>query len=142
MKNVSQLLATKHNRVEVVSPNVQVYEAIKLMLDKDIGSLLVVEFGDLVGIFTERDYARKLILQGKNSQDTLVREVMCTDLTMVTPEDTLDNCMQIVTEKRIRHLPVIENGRLVGLLSIGDLVKAALAEQALTIAQLEAYIAS
>lgn len=142
MKNVSQLLATKHNRVEVVSPNVQVYEAIKLMLDKDIGSLLVVEFGDLVGIFTERDYARKLILQGKNSQDTLVREVMCTDLIMVTPEDTIDNCMQIVTEKRIRHLPVIENGRLVGLLSIGDLVKAALAEQALTIAQLEAYITS
>lgn len=142
MKNVSELLDKKNHRIEVISPNVQVYEAIKIMLEKDIGSLLVVEFGDLIGIFTERDYARKLVLQGKSSQVTCVREVMCTDITVVKPEDTLDSCMKIITEKRIRHLPVVDNGRLIGLLSIGDLVKAVLAEQALTIAHLEAYISS
>ncbi|NDC66668.1 MAG: CBS domain-containing protein [Burkholderiaceae bacterium] len=112
------------------------------MLEKDVGSLLVIEFGGLVGIFTERDYARKLVLQGKSSQNTLVRDVMSTKLITVKPEDTLDYCMQLVTEKRIRHLPVLDGKRLIGMLSIGDLVKAALAEQAATIAQLEAYINS
>jgi CBS domain-containing protein len=142
MKTVQQLLAEKNHRVEVVPPNMNVFDALKLMVEKDIGSLLVLEFGELRGIFTERDYARKLVLQGKNSHHTLVREVMSAELTLVSPSDTLEHCMRIVTEKRIRHLPVVENGHLLDLLSIGDLVKAALAEQAATIAQLEAYISS
>ncbi len=142
MKMVSQLMAQKSHRVEVIPPNMNVFDALKLMVDKDIGSLLVVEFGDLTGIFTERDYARKLVLQGKSSHHTLVRDVMSKDLTLVTPGDTLEHCMRIVTERRIRHLPVVENGQLLDLLSIGDLVKAALAEQAATIAQLEAYIST
>jgi CBS domain-containing protein len=142
MKMVSQLMAEKSHRVEVIPPNMNVFDALKLMVDKDIGSLLVVEFGDLKGIFTERDYARKLVLQGKNSHHTLVRDVMSKELTLVTPGDTLEHCMRIVTERRIRHLPVVENGQLLDLLSIGDLVKAALAEQAATIAQLEAYIST
>lgn len=140
MKTVQQLLAEKSHRVEVIPPNINVFDALKLMMDKNIGSLLVTEFGNLKGIFTERDYARKLVLQGKSSHHTLVSEVMSTELIVVTPSDTLEHCMRIVTEKRIRHLPVVENGQLLDLLSIGDLVKAALAEQAATIAQLEAYI--
>lgn len=142
MKTASQLLAEKNHRIETIAPNVHVFDALKLMLEKNIGSLLVVEFGKLVGIFTERDYARKLVLQGKSSQNTLVRDVMSTKLITVQPNNTLDFCMQLVTEKRIRHLPVMDQGRLVGMLSIGDLLKAALAEQAATIAQLEAYINS
>ncbi|NDH56251.1 MAG: CBS domain-containing protein [Burkholderiaceae bacterium] len=142
MKTVSQLLAEKNHRIETIAPNMPVFDALKLMLEKDVGSLLVIEFGGLVGIFTERDYARKLVLQGKSSQNTLVRDVMSTKLITVKPEDTLDYCMQLVTEKRIRHLPVLDGGRLIGMLSIGDLLKAALAEQAATIAQLEAYINS
>ena len=94
----------------------------------------------MAGIFTERDYARKLVLQGKSSQNTLVRDVMSTKLITVKPEDSLDFCMQLVTEKRIRHLPVMDQERLVGMLSIGDLLKAALSEQANTIKQLESYI--
>lgn len=142
MKTVSQLLAEKNHRIETIAPNVHVFDALKLMLEKDIGSLLVLEFGKLVGIFTERDYARKIVLQGKSSQNTLVRDVMSTKLITVQPSDTLDCCMQLVTERRIRHLPVMDQGSLVGMLSIGDLLKAALAEQASTIAQLEAYINS
>ena len=140
MQTVSQLLAGKNHRLETVAPNEHVFEALKIMFEKDIGSLLVVEFGKLAGIFTERDYARKLLLQGKSSQNTLVRDVMSTKLITVQPEDSLDFCMQLVTEKRIRHLPVIDQERLVGMLSIGDLLKAALSEQANTIKQLESYI--
>jgi len=140
MQTVSQLLAGKNHRLETVAPNEYVFEALKIMFEKDIGSLLVVEFGKLAGIFTERDYARKLVLQGKSSQNTLVRDVMSTKLITVKPEDSLDFCMQLVTEKRIRHLPVIDQERLVGMLSIGDLLKAALSEQANTIKQLESYI--
>ncbi len=142
MKTVDQLLADKNHRIETIAPNVHVFDALKLMVEKNIGSLLVIEFNKLVGIFTERDYARKLVLQGKSSQNTLVRDVMSTKLITVKPTDTLDFCMKLVTEKRIRHLPVMDNDRLIGMLSIGDLVKAALSEQAATIAQLEAYINS
>ena len=140
MQTVSQLLAGINHRLETVAPNEHVFEALKLMFEKDIGSLLVVEFGKLAGIFTERDYARKLVLQGKSSQNTLVRDVMSTKLITVKPEDSLDFCMQLVTEKRIRHLPVMDQESLVGMLSIGDLLKAALSEQANTIKQLESYI--
>jgi CBS domain-containing protein len=140
MQTVSQLLAGKNHRLETVAPNEHAFEALKLMFEKDIGSLLVVEFGKLAGIFTERDYARKLVLQGKSSQNTLVRDVMSTKLITVKPEDSLDFCMQLVTEKRIRHLPVMDQESLVGMLSIGDLLKAALSEQANTIKQLESYI--
>ena len=118
MQTVSQLLAGKNHRLETVAPNEHVFEALKIMFEKDIGSLLVVEFGKLAGIFTERDYARKLVLQGKSSQNTLVRDVMSTKLITVKPEDSLDFCMQLVTEKRIRHLPVMDQERLVGMLSI------------------------
>lgn len=140
MKTVSQLLAEKNHRLETIAPNMPVFDALKLMLEKDIGSLLVVEFGKLVGIFTERDYARKIVLHGKSSQNTLVRDVMSSKLISVKPDDSLDFCMQIVTEKRIRHLPVMDQDRLVGMLSIGDLLKAAISEQADIIKQLEAYI--
>ncbi|NDA03210.1 MAG: CBS domain-containing protein, partial [Burkholderiaceae bacterium] len=112
MKTVSQLLAEKNHRIETIAPNMPVFDALKLMLEKDVGSLLVIEFGGLVGIFTERDYARKLVLQGKSSQNTLVRDVMSTKLITVKPENSLDYCMQLVTEKRIRHLPVLDGGRL------------------------------
>ena len=142
MQTVSQLLAGKNHRLETVGPNEHVFDALKLMVEKDIGSLLVVEFGKLAGIFTERDYARKLVLQGKSSQNTLVRDVMSTKLITVKPDDSLDFCMQLVTEKRIRHLPVMDQESLVGMLSIGDLLKAALSEQANTIKQLESYINS
>lgn len=140
MKTVSQLLAEKNHRLETIAPNMPVFDALKLMLEKDIGSLLVVEFGKLVGIFTERDYARKIVLHGKSSQNTLVRDVMSSKLISVKPDDSLDFCMQIVTEKRIRHLPVMDQDCLVGMLSIGDLLKAAISEQADIIKQLEAYI--
>ena len=123
-------------------PSALVREAAKIMGGNEVSAILVTEDDRLVGIFTERDYARKIVLQGKSSQNTLVRDVMSTKLITVQPIDTLDFCMQLVTEKRIRHLPVMDQGRLVGMLSIGDLLKAALAEQASTIAQLEAYINS
>jgi len=117
-----------------------VYDALKLMADKEIGALLVLEGGRLVGVISERDYARKVILKGKSSLDTPVKEIMTQDFVWVRPEQTVEECMGLVTEKRIRHLPVLVDDQVVGIISIGDLVKAVIDEKDFTIKQLESYI--
>ena len=142
MKTVNQLLEGKTKGLCTVGPETRVYDALKLMAEKDIGALLVVHNEKLVGILSERDYARKVILQGKSSQDTLVRGIMTERVICVQPANTVEECMAIMTDKRIRHLPVIENDRLIGMLSIGDLVKETISEQQFMIKQLESYIHS
>lgn len=142
MKTVRQLLQGKGGAVHSIAPGARVFEALQLMADKDIGALLVMEGGRLAGIMSERDYARKVILAGKSSHDMAVREIMTERVVTVQPSQTVEECMALMTERRIRHLPVMEGDKLVGLLSIGDLVKAVIAEQAQTIRQLESYIHS
>jgi len=142
MKTVRQLLQAKGSTVYSVAPDARVYEALKLMAEKEIGALVVLEGARLVGILSERDYARKVILHGKSSHDIPVRDIMTENVITVQPGQTVDQCMALMTERRIRHLPVVENGRLIGLVSIGDLVKEVIAEQEQTIRQLETYIRS
>lgn len=142
MKTVRQLLQAKGGAIHSVSPDTRVYEALKLMAEKEIGALVVLEGGALAGIMSERDYARKVILHGKSSHDIPVRDIMTSQVVTVTPGQTVDQCMTLMTSKRIRHLPVTEAGKLVGLVSIGDLVKEVIAEQEQTIKQLESYIHS
>ncbi len=140
MKTVAQLLRGKGHEVLSVPPETPVFEALKVMAEKNVGALLAVEGDRLVGIFSERDYARKVILKGKSSKDTPVREVMSSHVLYVRPEQTVEECMALMTDKRVRHLPVLEEGRLVGLISIGDVVKAIIAEQEFLIEQLQNYI--
>ena len=140
MERIRELLKNKSRHVWSISPNASVYEAIELMAMKEIGSLLVKDDFELVGIFSERDYARNGILKGRLSKDTRVREIMTTDLIKVSPDHTISECMEIMTEERVRHLPVVEEGRLLGVVSIGDLVKAVISEQQFRIQQLEQYI--
>jgi CBS domain-containing protein len=140
MKTVTQLLRGKGHEILSVSPETTVFEALQVMAEKNVGALLAVEGTRLVGIFSERDYARKVILKGKSSKDTPVREVMSCDVLYVRPEQTVEECMALMTDKRVRHLPVLEEGRLVGLISIGDVVKAIIAEQEFLIEQLQNYI--
>ena len=142
MKSVRQLLQAKGREVHSITPDARVFDALKLMADKDVGALVVLESGRLAGILSERDYARKVILQGKSSHDITVRDIMTAKVITVGPEQTVEECMALMTGKRIRHLPVTEGGRLAGLLSIGDLVKEVIAEQEQTIKQLESYIHS
>jgi CBS domain-containing protein len=142
MKNVAQLLEGKGREVHTIGPDARVIDALKLMAEKDVGALIVTEGGKLAGIISERDYARKVILHGKSSHDIAVREIMTSKLVTVQPRQTVEECMALMTSKRIRHLPVIEGERLVGVLSIGDLVKEVIAEQEATIKQLESYIHS
>ena len=142
MKTVQQLLSAKGGQVHSVAPDTLVIEALKLMAERNIGALVVLEGARLAGIFSERDYARKVILHGKSSADIPVREVMTSDVITVEPSRTVEECMALVTSKRIRHLPVAEGDRLVGVISIGDLVKEVIAEQEQTIKQLESYIHS
>jgi CBS domain-containing protein len=144
MKSIKQLLETKSKGRGVfsIAPDALVYDALKLMAEKDVGALLVVEGGQLAGIISERDYARKVILHGKSSHDIRVREIMTGKLITVQPGQTVAECMALMTDKRIRHLPVMEGERLIGLLSIGDLVKEVIADQEQTIKQLESYIHS
>ena len=142
MKTVQQLLNAKGGQVHSVAPDTLVIEALKLMAERNIGALVVLEGARLAGIFSERDYARKVILHGKSSADIAVREVMTSDVITVEPSRTVEECMALVTSKRIRHLPVAEGDRLVGVISIGDLVKEVIAEQEQTIKQLESYIHS
>jgi CBS domain-containing protein len=142
MKTVRQLLQSKGSAVYSVTPEASVFDALKLMADKNIGALLVVSGGKLAGIMSERDYARKVILHGKSSHDMLVREIMSEKVVTVQPEQTVEDCMTLMTGKRIRHLPVVNGDKIVGLLSIGDLVKEVIAEQEQTIKQLESYIHS
>ena len=143
MKNnapVSSLLHDKSPAVWYVSPDATVYDAIKLMADKNIGALPVLSGGVVVGIFTERDYTRKVALHGKSSKDTLVWEITSNRVVTVTPEDSVEDCMRLMTESRVRHLPVLQNMELVGMISIGDLVNWTISSQAATIAQMEQYI--
>jgi CBS domain-containing protein len=140
-KTVQQLLADKGTHVSTVEPDASVYEALERMAADDIGALVVSAGGRLVGMLSERDYARKVILLGRASRDTLVREVMTEEVVTVGPGDTVSRCMQIMTDHRVRHLPVIDGGELVGLVSIGDLVKTIIADQAFEIEQLQGYIA-
>jgi predicted transcriptional regulator len=131
----------KPKSVWTVGPETPVLEAIRMMADKHIGALPVMRGEELMGIVSERDYARKVILMGRSSSDTPVWEIMSSPVTTVTPDESVHRCMEIMTEKRIRHLPVVERGRMIGIISIGDLVKAVIEEQQQTIDQLERYIA-
>jgi len=141
MLRVKYLLAFKDKAVWSVEPEQPVLEAIRMMADKHIGALPVMRGEERMGIVSERDYARKVILMGRSSSDTPVWEIMSSPVTTVTPDESVHRCMEIMTEKRIRHLPVVERGRMIGIISIGDLVKAVIEEQQQTIDQLERYIA-
>ena len=142
MKTVRQLLQAKGQEVHTIGPDAKVIEALKLMAEREIGALVVLESGRLAGVMSERDYARKVILLGKSSHDIPVREIMTAKVITVQPRHTVDECMALMTDKHIRHLPVLEGDRLCGILSIGDLVKEVIAEQQRTIQQLETYIHS
>jgi CBS domain-containing protein len=142
MKTVQQLLESKHHRLVSVSPDSSVLDALKLMAEKEIGAVLVLDGEHLVGIFSERDYARKVVLHGKASKDTPVKEIMTDKVVCVRPEQTIEDCMGLMTDKRIRHLPVLEHKKVVGVVSIGDVVKEMLSEQEFVIKQLESYIHS
>jgi CBS domain-containing protein len=142
MKTLKQLLGAKGREVYSIAPNAKVIEALQLMAQKDIGALVVMDGGRIVGMMSERDYARKVILQGKSSEDVPVREIMTAEVITVDPSKTVEECMALVTQRRIRHLPVCEGDRLIGLVSIGDLVKDVIADQEQTIRQLESYIHS
>ena len=140
MKTLKQLLEAKGGHVYSITPDARVFDALKLMADKSVGALIVIEGGRIAGIISERDYARKVILHGKSSHDLMVRDIMTSKVISVHPGQTVEECMALMTEKRIRHLPVTEGERLIGVLSIGDLVKEVIAEQRQTIEQLESYI--
>jgi CBS domain-containing protein len=140
MKLVQHLLDAKGADVISVDEKTSVYDAIALMAERSIGSLLVMQGEELKGIVTERDYARKVILKGRSSETTSVGEVMSTTLITAKPEQTVDECMALMTEKRIRHLPVVAGNRVIGLISIGDLVQAIISDQQEAIEQLENYI--
>ena len=142
MKTLKQMLAGKHRPLAAVAPTDSVFHALSVMAENDVGALLVLDGEQLVGIFSERDYARKIILHGKSSKETLVREIMSDRVAYVTPSATLDECMALMTEKRFRHLPVLnEDNSIAGLISIGDLVKETISSQQFLISQLERYIA-
>jgi CBS domain-containing protein len=140
MDTVRHLLQEKGHQYHAIAPEAMVYEALKLMSEKEIGALLVLERGKLVGVISERDYARKVILKGKSSLETPVREVMTGKVVFVRPENTLEECMALMTDKRVRHLPVLEGDQILGVISIGDLVKATIAHKDFVIRQLENYI--
>lgn len=135
------ILRRKGSQVISISPQSSVLDALKLMAEKNVGGVLVMEGEKLVGIFTERDYARKIILKGKTSAESKISEVMVSNLITITPDNDIADCMRLMTSKTIRHLPVIEDGKLVGLISIGDVVKTIIEEQQDTIGHLEQYIA-
>ncbi len=141
MRTVRQLLDAKTPEVHAVGPDAPVIDAIRLMALKGIGAVLVTDGGQVRGILSERDYARKIVLEGRSSMDTPVREIMTAEVITVTPDHVVPACMQLVTQKRIRHLPVIEEGSVVGMISIGDLVKAVIEDQQHELDQLQRYIA-
>lgn len=140
MGKVRNLLQTKGNAIFSVEPSTMVYRAIELMCEKNIGGLLICENGKLLGIFTERDYARKLILKGRSSKDTPIKDLMTSNLITVTPDTSVDDCMRVMTGRKIRHLPVLDNNVLVGIISIGDVVRFVIEEQKSIIEHLEHYI--
>ena len=140
METAAQLLKHKGGGIYSVDPDAPVLDAIRLMAEHSVGALLVMNQGSLLGIISERDYARKVILKNRSSHDTPVGDIMSSPAISVTPEETVHHCMEIMTERRFRHLPVVKGGRVVGMLSIGDLVKAVIQEQTEHIEQLERYI--
>lgn len=142
MRTVRQLLDAKSSEVHSISPDSPVIDAIRLMAERRVGALLVMDGPRLAGILSERDYARKIVLQGRSSKDTPVRDIMTAEVVCVCPGDNTDQCMQLVTESRIRHLPVVDDGAVVGVVSIGDLVKAVIEEQRQELDHLQRYIAS
>jgi CBS domain-containing protein len=141
MYTVSQLLRGKGSQIFSVAPTDSVLQAIEIMATRHVGALLVMDQGTLAGIISERDYARKVILKNRSSHDTPVQDIMTSPAVTVAPTDTVHHCMEIMTQRRFRHLPVVESGRVVGVLSIGDLVKAVIEAQSAQIEQLERYIA-
>lgn len=142
MRTVRHLLEAKAPEVFAIGPDAPVLDAIKLMAAKRIGAVVVMQAGRLVGIVSERDYARKIVLQGRSSKDTPVRDIMTAEVIVVGLSDTTDHCMQLVTHRRIRHLPVVDGDAVLGVISIGDLVKAVIEDQQLELEQLQRYIAS
>jgi CBS domain-containing protein len=140
MKQVKNVLSAKGTDVWSVAPDSTVLEAIGVMAEKGVGALLVMDGDYLAGIFSERDYTRKVVLHGRSSRETSVGEIMSSEVVVSNPENTIEECMGMMTDKRIRHLPVVEDNRVVGVLSIGDLVKAIIEEQKFKIEQLENYI--
>jgi CBS domain-containing protein len=140
MKTIKQILQSKTRGILSISPDATVYDALKLMAEKEVGALLVMEADKLVGIISERDYARKVILLGKSSKEIHVSDIMTSKIIYVNTAQTVDECMALMTDKRVRHLPVYEDARLVGVVSIGDLVKEAISEREYIIKQLESYI--
>ena len=140
MRTVRQLLGSKTPEIFAVSPDASVLDAIKLMAEKGVGAVLAMQGARLCGIVSERDYARKVVLQGRSSSNTPVRDIMTAKVVTVRPDDNVDHCMQVVTEHRIRHLPVVEGDAIVGVISIGDAVKETISQQQFTITQLENYI--
>ena len=142
MQTMAQLLAAKGSRVWSISPEATVFEGLQLMAEKNVGALLIADNGRPVGMMSERDYARKIILEGRLSRDTRIRSIMTTDLVSISPAASVERAMAVMTEKRVRHLPVIDQGRLLGLVSMGDLVKAMIDHQQFTIERLEAYIST
>ena len=140
MRSVRQLLEAKAPEVYSIGPDAPVIDAIRLMSEKRIGAVVVMDHGRLIGILSERDYARKIVLQGRSSADTPVREIMTGDVISVGLGDTAEHCMQLVTDQRIRHLPVLQGDQLVGVVSIGDLVKAVIEDQKVEIDHLQGYI--
>lgn len=140
-ETVASILKNKGGAIWSVEPNATVYEAIAMMADRSVGALLVVEEGRLLGIISERDYARKVVLQNRSSSDTRVHEIMTASVITVTPENSVEECMKLITEHRVRHLPVLDGEQLLGVVSIGDLVNSIINEQAETIGHLHTYIA-
>jgi len=141
MKSAAQILKSKPQQaVETVTPSTSVFDALKRMAEKNIGALLVMEDAKIAGIFTERDYARKVILMGRSSKETPVSEIMTFPVMYVRPDQSNEECMALMTDKHVRHLPVVDNGKLIGLISIGDLVKDIMSEQQFVIDQLKQYI--
>ncbi|WP_243350762.1 CBS domain-containing protein [Stenotrophomonas acidaminiphila] len=140
MQTVRQLLGTKSPEIHALAPDSAVIDAIRLMAEKGIGAVLVMDGARLAGILSERDYARKIVLRDRSSRDTPVAAIMTAEVVTVTPADTVEDCLQLVTDRRIRHLPVVEGGAVLGVISIGDLVKSVIEQQRRELGQLQQYI--
>ncbi len=140
MKTLRHILTAKGDQVFTIGPDTSVFDALGEMSERDVGALIVMDDDKIVGVFSERDYARKIILAGKASRDTSVREIMTTRVVYARPELTLEECLALMTDKRIRHLPVMQDENLVGVVSIGDLVKGIIDDQRFLISQLESYV--
>jgi CBS domain-containing protein len=140
MRSVKDILEEKGTQVYAVSPDARVYEALQIMADKNVGALMIMEGDTVAGLISERDYARKIILKGKFSKDVPVHEIMTVEIVRIGPDDDIEYCMELMTDKRVRYLPVFENDRLIGIISIGDIVKAIVEHKEKIIEQLENYI--